>query len=334
MKRIILVTLALALALSLCACRERGTDAAQTAVQPTEEPKKLTPAEAVTAAMETMAGVDNAHVQMTITIGVNASLREKQVVVPQTETETGADGTIEESHMKLEAQIDADFMRAPFILKGTVTLDLSEESETQLEKLPFCLWQEDGELCVAMGYDVGGKTTWYGYRMGAEDMTSMVPTQENLAQYQTLLRDWAEHFSEAGETTVNGEPATAYEAQIDGEMMRKMFESYTDPNGEPLLTFSDELIKELPPIRFVLAVDANGMPVYQEVDAAAFASVLIERVLYASIGETNDDFTLETLQLKTTLSQVNAVDSIEIPEDVVFNDYSTAMPSVSGFLGA
>lgn len=316
MKRILTFALALILALSLCACRARSTDAAQ----PAEEPRKLTPAEAVTAAMDANNSIESAH--------VSASLSLDMTWQPDSDTAMSVE------NIKASILIDADYQKSPYILKGTVTLDLSEESETQLEKLPFCLWQEDGELCVAMGYDVGSKTTWYGYRMGTEDVTSMVPTQESLAQYQTLLRDWAEHFTDAGEMTVNGEPATAYEAQIDGEMLRKMFESYKDPNGDPMLTFSDELIKELPPIRFVIAVDANGMPVYQEVDAAAFALALLKRIVPTTFGAEIDGFTLDTLLLTTTVSQVNAVDSIEIPEDVVFNDYSTAMPAISAFLGA
>ncbi len=322
MKRIFTFALALILALSLCACRKRNTDAAQ----PIEEPKKPTPAEVITAAMDANNGIESAHISVSFEFAMSRQ-------------SDGQEGTmlLTADNSAFYAQIEADFTKSPYVLKGTLRLRLSGDDSTAPQEVPFCLWQEDGAFYAAYAYDAGGNETWMGSRVNTEGLLSIgedPDLSQVLEQYRTLLCDWAETFEETGKLTVNGEPATAYTAQIDGEMMRKWLETYKDENGEPMLTFTDELIKELPPIAVTIAIDANGMPVYQEIDAAAFVSKLLERIIYSQLAEEGESFALDTLLIKQTVSDVNAVGPIEIPEDIQIYDYSTAMPGISAFLGA
>ena len=324
MKRILTIALALLLALSLCGCHERNADAAQAAEQPTPEPTeepKPTPAEAVAAAMEAFSSMENAHFSLSLEFAMTRKTDgQEATVLPSRDNEF------------FYAQLDADFTKSPYVLKGTLILRLSGDES---KEIPICLWQEDGAFYAAYAYSAGSEQKWMGSRFNADETLSTgADLSHYLEQYRTLLCDWAEKFTEAGERTVNGKPATAYEAEIDGEMIRKLLETYTDLNGEPMLTFSDELIKELPPVHFTIAVDADGIPVYQEIDVAAFVSVLIERMLYAQVGGVNEDFSIDVLLLKTTVSDVGAVGPLEPPEDVMIYDSSSAMPGIAGLLGA
>lgn len=338
MKRVILFTLALVLALSLCACHDRK-EAEQTAAEPTAAPTPVPtpeptpdPKEAITAAMETMAGVDNAHVQMTITIGVNASLREKQVVVPQTETETGADGTIEESHMKLEAQIDADFMRAPFILRGTMTLTVSEDGQDPLldsEGVQFCVWEKDGKQVYAIAYGTGDDATWMGETAASSGLNIGEAFEAVTTKLFDAIADWAVQFTLVGEDTVNGEPVTVYEALLEGETLRKLIETYSDNDGEPIITFTDEALAEIPGIRFRIAIDADSRIVCDEVDAAEFVTAIFMRLFSAQGMPEGSDVFFDTMLIKMTSSDFNAVGPVEPPENVTFYDQSSLIPSIA-----
>lgn len=313
MKRIILFTLVLVLALSLCACRDRkGAEqtAAETTAAPTPVPTpELTPApaEAVRASMEALQTLESEHASTEIEFEATVRLN--------------GDESPEGQHVKAAVQVETDYTASPYIMKGTLTFALYASYESGPTEIPFCVWNQDGKTCYAIRY--GGMDKWIGSTF---ENSGLGLLQNTLGDYHTFLSDWAEQFTLVGEDTVNGEPATVYEAVFEGEALRKLVEMYTVGDSEPLITFTDELLSELPGVRHRVAIDANGRPVYQEIDVAAFLGKLLERLL------PENDFHIDKLQIKGTLSDFNAVGPLEIPEEVVLEDYSTALSSLAGQL--
>ncbi len=314
MKRVILFTLVLVLALSLCACHDRKgaeqtaaeTTAAPTPV-PTPEPTPA-PAEAVRASMEALQTLESEHASTEIEFEATVRLN--------------GDESPEEQHVNAAVQVETDYTASPYIMKGTLTYALYASYESGSTEYPFCVWNQDGKTCYAIRY--GGMDKWIGSTF---ENSGLGLLQNTLGDYHTFLSDWAEQFTLVGEDAVNGEPATVYEAVFEGEALRKLVEMYTVGDGEPLITFTDELLSELPGVRHRVAIDANGRPVYQEIDVAAFLSKLLERLL------PENDFHIDKLLIKETLSDFNAVGPLEIPEEVVLEDYATALSSLAGLLG-
>ena len=313
MKRIILFTLALVLALSLCACRDRK-EAEQTAAEPTAAPSPVptpeptpAPAEAVRASMEALQTLESEHASTEIEFEATVHLESKE--------------TPEEQHVKAAVQAETDYTASPYIMRGTLTYALYASYELGPEEIPFCVWNQDGKTCYAIRYTSMDK--WIGSTFKNSGLGLL---QNALGDYHTFLSDWAEQFTLVGEDTINGEPVTVYEAVFEGDALRKLVEMYSVGDGEPLITFTDELLNELPGVRHRIAIDANGRPVYQEIDAAAFLSKLLERLL------PENDFHIDKLLIKGTLSDFNAVGPLEIPEEVVLEDYATAFSSLAGLL--
>lgn len=341
MKRIISIVLATLLALSLFACRTHtageaeqpaSQETAEPAPEPTPEPEPPTAAETLRAAIGVTNGANSGHASIELSLAANIKTGGRETVY-DADREASAGGTLSADRIAVTAQIEADYMKSPRIIRGTVRFTLSENSDTDdytsdPADVSFCLWEKDGISCYAACNDAARGWVGSGSSIGSDIGSAY------LTDLYAFIDAFAEQFVPAGEEMVNGETATVYEALIEGEPLRERIEMFSDKNGEPLLTFSDELLPELPGIRYRIAVSQDGSVVREEIDAAAFAAKLIMRILSAeSVLPEGSGLSIETLRIRITMSDLNAVGPVEPPEDVSFNAYSSGLSILSDMFG-
>lgn len=285
MKKIIPLILTLVLALSLAACA--GENAGDSGGAPKEDA-----ATALQMAMENMNEVTSMSYEMVL------------------EMEMTADGQT----VAMDTTATVDYIVEPPSMK----LDMSMDMGAGLGSLhtEMYMTQEADRYLLYTGVDMGGGMQWTKQEM--TDMAALAQYDAK-ASFDTYLTG-AERFQEKGVSTVSGANAVRYDGVISKDAVNEVMQAsgalsqltslgISEADAAAMMTGLGEI-----PISIWVG-EENGLPVKYEIDMTAVMRELMDKMM-ESMG-VQGGFSFDQMTTSMTLSNINGVASIVIPEEVL-----------------
>lgn len=284
-KKILALALALALTLCLCAC---GGVTRLLPTPPTFEEKLARSA-------EQMEQAESMHMDLDMDIGLSVTVSGQSQSVDMT------------------ARYAVDLRKEP--LKMRMAMDISAMGMDQ--KMIYYAEQADDAVTVYLSLDDGAHWT----KQSTSSISDIAP--QDLDQQTDLLLACAESFTETGKEEIDGSAATVYTGVISGEYVEEAIKSSgaLDTLADALgVEVPEELFRDLGDIPATIAIDDDSsLVVRYSMDMGAVMQSLMAKLMdlaLESYGETGAEFELkiDRMLITTTLSQVNSLEEIVIPE--------------------
>lgn len=283
-----ILALALALTLTLCLCACGGVSRLL--------PTPLTFEEKLAKSAEQMEQAKSMHVDMEMDMGLRVAVSGQS------------------QSMDMTARYATDLQSEP--VKMHMTMDISAMGINQ--KLIYYAEQGEDAVTVYISLDDGAHWT--------KETTSAISdiAPQNLDQQTELFLACAESFTETGKEEINGSTATVYSGVISGEYVEEAIKSSgaLDAFSNALgVDVPEDMFRDLGDIPTTIAIDdESDLVVRYTMDMGAVMQSLMTKLMdlvLASTGESDGglELNIDRMLITTTLSQLNSVEEIVIPEE-------------------
>jgi len=301
MKKTITVLLSLLMILSLAACgsKEAAAPAPTPTPAPTPAPTEVPFNVALANANEKLTQVQSMHMDMNMEIDM-------EIVMAMGEMK-------QQLPMNISMNLGMDEIKEPLQTKLTASISAMDENMSGL----VYLVQEGENTIVYTSNDNGA--TWSKQLNPQGNQMPQSPTET-----LDIFTDEVLDVQKTGTEEVNGKQATVYSGKVDGKLMQKILSS-TGAASELVESLgadmAEETLANLSDIGVTFMIDEeSGLPVRFIIDMTDAIEELMRATLLANLGggempegmELTVDAT--AMSLDVTLSDFDAIGSIEIPE--------------------
>ena len=286
-KKFLALALALALTLCLCAC---GGGISRLL------PKSLTFEEKLARSVEQMKEAGSMHMDMDMDLGMRMAMSGQSI---------GVD---------MSARYATDLQTEP--LKMHMIMDISAMGMTQ--KMIYYAEQGENGITVYLSMDDGAHWT--------KETTSAISdiAPQSLDQQTELFLACAESFTETGKEEINGSAATVYSGVISGEYVGEAIKSSgaLDALSSSLgIDVPEDLFQDLGDIPSTIAIDDDScLVVRSTMDMSTVMQKLMTKMMGLALSAAGGsdgglELNIDRVLVTMTLSQVNSVEEIVIPEE-------------------
>lgn len=287
-KKILALVLALSLALCLCAC---GSGELSRLL-----PGSMSFEEKLAQSAERMKEARSMHTDVDMDLGFRVAIAGQS------------------QSMDATAHYTTDLQTEP--MKMHMIMDISALGMTQ--KMIYYAEQGENGITVYLSMDDGAH--WTKETISA--ISDIAP--QDLDQQTEIFLACAENFTETGKEEINGERATVYSGVISGQFVEETIKSSgaLDTLSQTLgVDVPEDMFKGLGDIPATVAIgDKSGLVVRYTMDMSAVMQGLMEKMMglvlqSAGGSDAGLELNIDRVLIAATLSQVNSVEEIVIPEE-------------------
>ena len=322
MKKIMAFLLALMMLFALAACGDEaqtpqfnltpdGNNAANTdpavgtaAGTPEEAPAEQVPqresfADYLAYAQEQMQNAESFHMDMVMDLDMTIELMGQSM------------------NMEISTDYSIDSIKSPMMLKMEIEMVMSMLGQTEKQSgIYYAVEDEDGYKTY-MSSD--GGVTW---TKSNEDSIDEAEQQQKTEEQMELFMACADTFQEIGREDVNGAEAILFKGKLSGDYVEQAIQNSGSLDSLGDLTGgegAEAMMEDLGEIDVTIAFDMKtGYILYYEMDMAQPMGAIMTSALEQSMASQGTAVPVTVNMSKAfarvDLSQINAIDPIEIPE--------------------
>lgn len=218
--------------------------------------------------------------------------------------------------IQLNTIMDADVILSPLTMKMVMTMDMGDFGSMDTT---MYMQEEDGIYTMYAGMDAGNGMSWYKTQT---DVPADIEQYDVTGDMDLFLSSIA-NFTEGTEEPINGEAATRFDGVLTGDAMKAALEAsgaldqFSTSMGLDGSSIDEQLdsLGELPISIWV--AQKTYLPLQYKMDMTDMMQQLINGVLENDSSMAGISLEIGTVVVTVTLSNINGVSEIVIPEEAL-----------------
>ena len=170
------------------------------------------------------------------------------------------------------------------------------------------LIEQDGSYLIYTAVKGEEATEWYKMALTQEELQAQLDSYDADNFFSTQL-DVAQDLALTGEDTVNGRPAMRYDGMIPAAAIGESLAAAGGEAGDTLELLGIDPAQLKDPVPIAIWLYADGLPARYEFDLTDVLSQLLSQ------SETTADISFSAMHVAVTITGVNNVKSITLPEE-------------------